>query len=359
MEDFRKEFPVLQNFTYFNTASCGLLSLSLVKWRHEHDIHLMEGGSMYRDLHKQHIIEIRGRVADFFSTSEDTTALLPNFTFGLNVVLDGLPKDVRVLLLQGDYPSINWPVEKRDFNICYAEINENLEENIEQAIAQHKPDVFAFSIVQYISGILMDFDFLKRIKAYHPNMLLIGDGTQFLGTTNFNFSENPIDVIGASSYKWMLSGYGNGFFMIKRDAQHRIIPKTIGFNSADASFSKKDEISFVGLLEPGHLDTLNFGSLGESIAFLKNIGMDKIEAHLKKLSEKAKQRFTEMNLLDDAVISRTGHSTIFNIKGDDELFQKLKDNNIICSQRGNGIRVSFHFYNTEKELDKLFELLDS
>lgn len=357
MKDFTNEFPVTSKYIYLNTASCGLLSKSLVQWRHEHDTNLMNGGSMFRDLHKAHIREIRKGVSDFFSTSESNIALVPNFSFGLNSLLDGLEKGQKVLLLKGDYPSVNWPVEHRDFEVCYAEINENLEENIAIAVAQHQPDAFAFSVVQYISGILLDLNFLKTLKANYPQLLLIADGTQFLGTQNFNFDESAFDVLGGSMYKWMLAGYGNGIFMIKEKAQHRFTPTTIGFNSADATFSKRNAIEFVGRLEPGHQDTINYGSLGQSIQFLNKLGKNEIETHLTNLKRKAKVAFEKLGLLQDAVVRRKDHSTIFNINGDAELFQKLKENGIVCSLRGKGIRVSFHLYNTEEDLDKLLALL--
>jgi len=357
MKDFTDEFPVTSEYIYLNTASCGLLSKSLVAWRHEHDTNLMRGGSMFRDLHKAHIREIRNDVSQFFSTSESNVALVPNFSFGLNSLLDGLKKDQKVLLLKGDYPSINWPVEHRDFEVCYAEINEHLEQNIAEAVKEHQPDIFAFSIVQYTSGILIDLEFLKKLKAKHPRLLLIGDGTQFLGTQNFSFDESAIDVLGGSMYKWMLAGYGNGVFMIKKNAQQQIMPKTIGFNSADATFSKRDAIEFVGRLEPGHQDTINYGSLGKSVQFLNELGKDQIEKHLTNLKKKAKLAFEELGLLHDSVVQRDDHSTIFNLTGDAALFQKLKEKGIVCSLRGNGIRVSFHIYNTEEDLEKLIRVL--
>ena len=64
-----------------------------------------------------------------------------------------------------------------------------------------------------------------------------------------------------------------------------------------------------------------------------------------------------MNLLEESVIKRKAHSSIFNIKGGEKLFQYLKSKNIIVSQRGEGIRVSFHYFNTEKELDFLIKEL--
>ena len=73
--------------------------------------------------------------------------------------------------------------------------------------------------------------------------------------------------------------------------------------------------------------------------------------------EGAKSAFMDLGLLNDTIVNRENHSPIFNIKGDAVLFQKLKKNNIICSQRGGGIRVGFHFYNSEEDLEALLEIL--
>ena len=42
---------------------------------------------------------------------------------------------------------------------------------------------------------------------------------------------------------------------------------------------------------------------------------------------------------------------------DDGTFQRLRENDIIASQRGEGVRVSFHFYNNVNDLDKLMEVI--
>ena len=357
MKDFTNEFPVLEEYTYLNTPSSGLVSTSLIRWRHEHDLDFLKRGSLFRDGHKELLKEIRKQIADFFKTDPPSVAMLPNFSFGMNSVLDGIPRGKKILLLEGDYPSINWPVEQRDFEVCYAALNTNLEDNIEQAISHHKPEVFAFSLVQYISGIAIDLDFLAGLKHRNPDLVLIADGTQFLGTTNFNFSDSPIDVLGASGYKWLLGGYGNGFFLAKEEARERILPKTIGYNSLDASFGNKGEISFIGRLEPGHQDTLNYGSLAEALRFLQNIGMDEIEKYVRRLNNCARQEFIRMDLLDDRLVSRATGTTIFNLKGDRQLFDRLRENGVICSMRGDGLRVGFHVYNTEQAIEKLLQLI--
>ena len=357
MMQLKDDFPVLSHFTYLNTASCGLLSTSLLNWRREHDKSLLGGGSLFRDLHKPHIESIRASVANFFKASNNEIGLIPNFSFGLNTLLDGLPSNMKVLLLKSDYPSINWAVENRNFEVCYADLDENLEENIEVALQKHKPDILALSLVQYISGIKIDLTFVKRLKAYHPNLIIIGDGTQFLGTSLFDFSESGLDVLIASCYKWMLAGYGNGVVMIKEGIQKKISPRVIGFNSSDAVYVKRDDIAFMRRFEPGHLDTLSFGSLEKSIDMLQKIGMNVIVNKINLLAVEAKKQFEELNLLNDAVKKRKEHSSIFNITADKGLFQKLKENNIICSQRGTGIRVGFHYYNSLEDLNALTDVI--
>jgi len=85
--------------------------------------------------------------------------------------------------------------------------------------------------------------------------------------------------------------------------------------------------------------------------------MDSITEHNKALSLKAKQEFSQLGLLRQNIQHQKGHSTIFTIKGDAVVFKKLLANDVLCAQRGIGIRLSFHFYNTMKELDEIVNIL--
>ena len=358
-KDFTKEFPILNKYTYLNTAASGLLSRSLRDWRGQLDESFMQEGSIFRETHKKHIESIRSTVARFLGVQKHETALVPNFSFGFNTLLEGLPKTQKVLLLENDYPSVNWPVAQRGFEVCYAKINEHLEQNVLDAIKAHRPTVFVFSIVQYINGIKMDLDFFKKIKDQNPEIVLIADATQYLGTENFNLGDSAIDIIGASTYKWVSAGYGNGLFIIKEEVQGKIFPNTIGFNSAEVFDSNPEDTLFIKHFEPGHHDTLNYGSLQKAIEMLEGIGLEYIAEKNKTLSQLAKHKFSEMGLLEDTVVKRQSHSTIFNLKANQDIFQKLREHGIICSLRGTGIRVSFHFYNTEEDLEKLISVLNS
>ncbi|TAI46966.1 aminotransferase class V-fold PLP-dependent enzyme [Flagellimonas allohymeniacidonis] len=359
MQDIRDKFPVLKQSIYANTAATGLLNEDLLEWRQEHDLDYLIGGSLMKEKSFEQMFLVRESVGRFFKCVPQNVALVQNFSLGLNLLLEGLPKDQNVLLLKDDYPSLNWPFETRDFKREYVEINAQLEENIYNEVKSGKFNVLALSLVQWISGVKIDLDFLKKLKTEFEDLLIIADGTQFCGTQRFDFEDSGIDVLGASAYKWLLAGYGNGFVLVKDEAKKRFDVKSIGNNSVDRDITKRDDIPFCKRLEPGHLDSLNFGSLKFSLEFLEQIGMQNIEEQLKKLGLMAKKGFQELGLLDELVQLREEHSTIFNIKGDGRLFDKLQQNDVVCVQRGEGIRLSFHFYNTENEIKTIMDILRS
>ncbi|MDT0295793.1 aminotransferase class V-fold PLP-dependent enzyme [Mesonia ostreae] len=356
MNNLRKHFPLIEQYTYLNTAATGLLSEPVFDYQQDKNIDFLVQGSLYRDKEANILTEIREKIAHFFSAEASRVALVPNFSFGFNTLLEGFSAGTKFLLLENDYPSINLAVEARDFNLTYAQIDENLEQNILQKVETEKPEVLALSLVQYLNGIKIDLTFIQELKKKYPQLLIIADGTQYLGTEAFKFAASGIDVLGASAYKWINAGFGNGFFMFSEKAAHQISPKTQGSDSYMGKY-KENGLHLLGNLEPGHLNYTNMGSIKIALELQEQIGKEDIEKHLQILSAEAKKKFTHLGLLEESVLNRKEHSTIFNLKGGEKLFQRLTQKDIICSQRGDGIRLSFHYYNTLEDLEALVEVL--
>ncbi|WFO18029.1 aminotransferase class V-fold PLP-dependent enzyme [Cellulophaga baltica 4] len=358
MQKIIKEFPILDQSIYVNTAAYGIMYDGLLDWRQEHDLDYLIGGSNFKLKAAKLIAQVRAAVGTFFNCKNENVALVQNFSLGMNMLLEGLDTSNKVLLLDDDYPSLKWPFMSRGFDVHYVAIlQENLEEKIVEKIKSENITVLAISIVQWVNGIKIDLDFLAKLKVEFPELLIIADGTQFCGTEDFDFDNSAIDVLGASAYKWLLAGSGNGFMLFKDHVKSIFKLKSAGFNSADGDVDGFEHIDFIKHFEPGHLDTLSFGSLKCSLDFLSRVGMKTIGETNKALSEFAFQEFTKLNLLEDIVVSRGNHSTIFNIKGNQKLFDALLNNDIICSQRGEGIRISFHFYNTLKNVSKVINVI--
>ena len=356
MDNLRKGFPVLEQYTYLNTAASGLLPEKVWEFRQEHDMDFFLKGSILKEKMGAMLTEVRESVGNLFHCAPNRVALIPNFSYGFNSVLESIDKPKKFLLIKGDYPSVNWPVESRNFETVYAELNADLEKNILAAIEKEKPDYFAFSIVQYISGVKLSVSFLKELKQKFPDLILIADGTQYFGTEAFNFDDTGIDIVLASCYKWMNAGYGNGFMLFNESIQGKLNPKHLGFGSLQGKY-KEHEGNFIGKFEPGHYDTLNFGSLKVAIDLVNDIGLDTISSKINELKSKARDRFASADLLPQWILEREDYSSLFNIKGDEQLFKKLRSEDIITSQRGEGIRISLHYFNSDKDLEHLFSVL--
>ncbi|RZK16677.1 MAG: aminotransferase class V-fold PLP-dependent enzyme, partial [Pedobacter sp.] len=352
--NFQDIFPVLKEYTYLNTAYAGILYEPLIKWRQQHDQDYLAGGSNFR-LENGVIIEnLRQKLAEVFHVKN--IFLTPNFSFGFNTLLNGLNKKHRFLLLNEDYPSVAYPIKSGGFEFHEVSIDKNLEENILKAIESFKPTVFAFSLVQYISGYKLSESFIKKIKQNYPDILLIADGTQFCGTKAFNFDDSGLDALLSSGYKWLLSGFGNGFCFLSDQLTAALYQEKSNKNLPTAPFLQgKSHLAMC--FEPGHLDTLNFGSLDQSLHFLQSIGFESMEKSNQLLCEKARTEFYNRGLLPEWLISRESQSTIISLSLKNETVENLSKANILCSARGAGTRFSFHFYNTLNDLEKLLDVI--
>lgn len=357
MEHLRKQFPVLKQGIYADTAASGLLYDDLLEWRQEHDLDFLIGGSSMKFDSFNLVEETHHTLARFFNASSVDVGLVPNFSLGLNLILEGLPKDSQILLLEGDYPSVNWPFESRGYPISYAPIEVQLEDHIWKILATESISVFAFSLVQWLDGFRIDLNFLKEVKSKYPDLILIADGTQYCGAFDLDFSDSGIDILGASGYKWLLGGYGNGFYLFHPDFKNRSSLLCMGFYAAGGRSDKRDQIPFSRKLEPGHLDSFNFGSLKFSLEWMSRAGMKDIAIHNESLIQRAQEALTELGVLESRVTGRKQHGPIFSVDPKPGLVEALREAGVFFSERGGRIRLSFHFYNTEKEVDEVVDLI--
>ncbi|WP_028297804.1 aminotransferase class V-fold PLP-dependent enzyme [Olivibacter sitiensis] len=355
----RELFPILSSCTYLNTASTGLLSSSHYQWRRQHDTAYLEQGSYFRIHQADFLCEVKASIARFIHANPSRTYLIPNFSFGFNTVLNGLAPKQRILLLENDYPSINYAVQKHAIESISIPLGKNMEEDILQAVQEHGPTVFAFSMTQYLDGLQIDLDFLKDLKQRYSHLLLVADATQYCGARPFDFEKSAIDILICSGYKWLLAGYGNGFVCLKEDAAEQLFAVTKEMRKPQEPFLQdKDHLSF--FFEPGHQDTLSYGTLQHSLQLFEQFDFPLLTQQLQQLAEKAKEGFIQRGLLSEKVAQRRyAHSNIFSLHISTEKYQQLQMAKIVCLPRGEGIRVAFHIYNTADDLDHLLEVLDT
>ena len=333
---YSKIFPLLSKGIYLNTAYVGLMSKGLVEFSANNEKDYLQKGEDYKKNSYKTLEEAHRTVSRFFSVNLNNAFVVNNFSSGIRHVIRFLPKKLKVLLIDNDYPSLISAFEEEDFLIHKVPMLDiGLEDQIDDYISKNQIDILALSIVQYSTGLLIDINFLESLKLKYPNLILIGDGTQFLGAHKFSFDSSPFDVLAASGYKWLLAGFGNGVLMISK--------RYLDLINKGASVIRD-------IIFKGHFNILATASLNFAIKSLEKQGFENLMNQKAVLTEKVKNSLSEINQIGSWVSKRKQHSSIFILEGNKDLFKKLKKSKIHCVLRGKGIRISFHYYNTEEDL---------
>ncbi len=297
-------------------------------------------------------------VASFLGTDPSRISLIPNFSWGMNAIAAGIPTpSYRLLVLDKDYPSLNWPAEDQAGEVVRLGWTDDMEGRIMETVKDRQIDVLCVSMVQWINGRQLDTDLYRELRHVFPDLLIVADATQFLGTAAFDFDASGIDVLGCSGYKWLLGGYGNGFFAFSERALSRLAPPVVGNNSTAQKSGEREAIAVNRLLEPGHLDPLSFGSLSFSMEYLMDMGLDAIDDHLRGLQQRTRECLEEL-LPGQRLLQESGRQgSIYWLPVGQAGFTELQASGMACSWRDQGIRISWHFYNSNEDVEGLFDRL--
>ena len=168
---YSDSLPLLTNYTYLNTAYVGPMSNELAAFRRkEEEVYVQDGGeykvNAYDSLRDTHRV-----ISNFFGNPAEHTFVVPNFSIGIRKAISFLPITTKILVLEEDYPSLVDAFTEQKFEIKTIPLSSTIEESIESFLSANKIDVLALSIIQYTSGILIDFSFLNRIKEKYPNII--------------------------------------------------------------------------------------------------------------------------------------------------------------------------------------------
>lgn len=354
MENIRKNYPALHNFTYLNSCSSGLFSDELLAYRRSMDEAFQMNGSNFRAGVYRKIGEVKNTLAATFGANPERMALISSCSLGINMALEALEGNLRVLHFENDYPSIVWPFGSRNFEPVTVENRYYTPEELIQLVKKHSVDVFAVSAVQYSNGNIIAPENFKAIKEACPSLLIMVDATQFWGVAPFNFDESGIDLFVASAFKWLCAGYGNGAMFMSAQLEKLLHSRVRGYNTYKKPVME-GQPTLGEYFEPGHQDLLAFKSLQFQVEQLAEIGFEAIQAQIKKLKAHARKRITEETNFDiNTSLNPRMESGILSVNAPKELVKFFRGHKLVCSFR-EGLRLGIHFYNNLNDIDQLVE----
>lgn len=261
-----------------------------------------------------------------------------------------------------------------DVNYINLDNNHNLTlDNVKKAITD-KTKVIS---IAHITNVVGDVRPIKEIVKYahEKNILVIVDGAQSVPHINVDVQELDLDFLSFSAHK-MCGPTGVGVIYGKKEFLNNIHPIIVG-GGMNYSFEFDKTRIYNNppyLLEAGTPNIADVIGFGRIIEYLNTIGMDKIYKHEMELKKYAIEKLKTIK--DIIIYNENTDSGIvtFNIKDifAQDLAIYLNKYNI-CVRAGshcakilkdelnikNTCRVSFYFYNTKEEIDRLIEVLSN
>ena len=184
------------------------------------------------------------------------------------------------------------------------------------------------------------------------------DGAQAVGMFPVNLHDLGCDTYSASLHKWFLGPMGTGFLYVRAGARDRV----------RSTYAHDGTPENPGFEPPGTADLPVRAALAASLAFMEQVGIHRIAARTRFLSDYLKERLA--GRAGVRLVSGATHetscpgSTIFEMEGVDAVASVPviagRVSIHIDEHRRDGheaMRISTHVYNTTAEIDRLLDAL--
>jgi selenocysteine lyase/cysteine desulfurase len=366
--EFRQRFPILEHTTYVNSCSQGALSIDVERalGRFIETWHV--GGSPW-ELWGEHSEQLRRTLAAAIGADPDEVALMPSASAGINAIASALNfEDRRRQVVIGDFefPTMAqiWLAQQ----VTGAEIVRADAKGDELPLASYEASIGERTLIVpathvcFRNGYRTDIAGLARL-CHERGAYLMVDDYQRTGTGPIDVHALDVDFMVGGCLKYLISASGIGFLYVRRSLIERLVPRATGWKGRVNPFAYRidavDWPASARRFETGALPIPSVYSAVAGVSLLADLGWQEIEQHISSLVAQFIER-AAMEGFDIATPrdpGRRGPLVVLRSHDANQLRARLEQRKVITSARGNGLRLAFHAYNDESDLDRLLEAL--
>lgn len=365
-ERIREDFPTVKNFTYLTAASIGPIPKTVYEETQKFYQELLNKGVMVWDYGIKKMEETRNFYAKFIGAKKEEIGFTHSTSEGMNIIAHMIRDDyanANVIANELEFPSSTLPCLNAGLDVTFVKPKEGkiLIKDIENSIGRTTIGVVT-SHVQYSNGFRQDLkelgELARKKELYH-----IVNPTQSLGALYFNVKDFGVDFMASDGHKWMLSGFGVGSIFVKKEHLEKFKPpfySQLGQKNLEIFDNKKIDMSNTARrFELGSPHFQNIIGLNAAIRYISKIGIRNIERRILNLTDYLVDELQKLNLEISSPLEEKHRSGIINFKTNKakDVVEKLERKKIQVAARGEGVRVSVHFYNNENDIDKLISEL--
>jgi cysteine desulfurase/selenocysteine lyase len=371
LAQMRALFPVTRRYAYLNHAAVAALPLPVVEAMTGYLAARSESGSLPLDDLEERLAGIRQLAARFVGAQRDEITFTGSVSHGLNIVAAGLdwaPGD-NLICAETEFPANIYPwtnLRRRGVEVRFVPACDNciLVEDVAR-LMDSRTRLVAISFVEFSTGFRNDLLALAGL-CHERGALLSVDGIQGLGALQLDVSQTPLDFLATQAAKWMLGPIGAGFLFVRRELMPRLDPVMTGWRAVvdrDDYYRFDSPLRSTGeRFEPGSLNVIGLVGMAAAMELLLSVGLAAVEDRILGLTEHliAGLQARGCTITTPVRLRRERSGIVcFRHPGIDSaaLVEQLATADVIVSVRGNVVRVSPHFFNTEEDLDRLLAAL--
>jgi cysteine desulfurase/selenocysteine lyase len=368
LEKIRDLFPIVQNRVFLNHAAQSPLPRPVADTIHKYVEDYANFG--FSSLEEKNYG--KALFARLIGAKKEEIALVENTSLGLNIAANVLryPPGSKVVTTDLEYPSVVYPWLRKSLGakVHYVKNVDGkiLLEDLEKAV-DDKTVAVVVSHVEYVNGFRNDLRALSQIAHEHGAYLIV-DAIQSAGAIKIDVKRDDVDFLATACYKWLLSPSGAGYLYVKEELIENFEPPFVGWASVKQEIFETLDFWDIWSLrlsetasrfEVGSPSTISFVGATAAIKMLLDVGIDKIEERILKLTSHLIEGVKNLGLKLQTPEEKQHRSGIvnFQIAYPKEVVRNLRSRGIVVSARAYGIRVSPHFYNTETEIETLVDTL--
>ena len=328
--------------------------------------------------------ETRDLVKDFINARyKEEIIFTSGTTQSLNYVVQGFFENIlepsdEILITTSEHASNVLPwfrcENKIGSKVKFIDLDSNYHVTIENVKKAITPNTKIIALAQ-VTNVIGDLRPIKEIckLAHENNIFVVVDAAQSAPHIKIDVQDLDCDFLVFSAHK-MLGPTGVGVLYGKKELLESLEPINLG-GGMNESFDDSKSIFLKELplrLEAGTQNISGVIAFGEAIKYINKIGIDKITEREKYLREYLIEKIVKIPFIDIINIESDSSIVAFNVDGifaQDVAYYLNKYK--ICVRAGNHcakilknvtkvnntVRISLSFYNTEKEIDILVDLL--
>ena len=370
-QSWRSEFPVTETYIYMNHAGVAPLSRPVRDAMAGFLEDATVNGAVNAKLWEKTAETCRGAAAQLINADPTEIAFMKNTTQGILIAANGVDWRAgdNVVTTAVEFPAnvYPWWCLKERYGVQTRMVPERAGrihvEDIASAIDE-RTRVVTISHVEFASGFRNDIQALGEICREHGVWFVV-DAIQSLGAIEVDVQSCNVDILAADGHKWLLAPEGAAIFYCADEKRERLINTNIGWASV---VNPRDFLNYdlkqkpdATRFEEGSYNSVGLYGLKAAIELLLDIGISVIKARILELTAHliAGLEAKGYRVVTPRANSERAGIVIFESDRHTptEIYESLYAENIITAERGSGVRVSPHFYNTISEIECLLEVL--